>query len=191
KLNQNINLIKASYVEDVIGKMNNLSLELKNIVADSAEKTKDQFESNIANFIMINEELQKIGNNLDVLVENQADQLNTLSQLRDSTNAIIQVELTALRDRVGIHLETSLKELKTVVVEQRIDLEKNYHNLVETGKLTTTAINSMPDLIEQKLNTIAQSQSKDIRKMAALVVKEIKDIGSRLNICPHCAKKIE
>ncbi|MHA1972041.1 MAG: hypothetical protein ACTSW1_03540 [Candidatus Hodarchaeales archaeon] len=174
-----LKFIKVSYVEDVVGNMRNLSREISEMVRNSTEKTKEQYEASITNFLMINDILQTIEGNITSLIENQADQLATVAELRDRVNAIIQVELASLRDRIAIYLEASVNELKTSVMERMTIQEESLRSLTGAIERMNQNINAIPQLIEEKINRAVeekvisqlQSMEKEMKRMTAFIIK--------------------
>ncbi|MHA1215257.1 MAG: hypothetical protein ACTSPG_08155 [Candidatus Hodarchaeales archaeon] len=174
-----LKFIKISYVEDVVGNMRNLSKEISEMVRNSTEKTKEQYEASITNFLMINDILQAIEGNLTSLIENQADQLATVAELRDRVNAIIQVELASLRDRIAIYLESSVNELKTSVMERMTIQEESLRSLTAAIEKMNQNINAIPQLVEEKINRAVeekvisqlQSMEKEMKRMTAFIIK--------------------
>ena len=176
---EDLKFIKVSYVEDVVGNMRNLSKEISDMVKTSTERTKEQYEASITNFLMINDALQQIETRVNSLLENQADQLATVGELRDRVNAIIQVELAALRDRIVIYLEASVNELKTAVSERMGFQEESLLRLTASIEKMNHELSSLPQLIKQEINAAAQTEinaqlqdmEKEMRKMTAFIVK--------------------
>lgn len=190
-----LSLIKASYVEDVLGKLQSLTQEFKTMITSSTERSQSQFETSVTNFVVITEKIEKYEKDLKILVEGQTDLLVTLADLRDGVNTIIQVELTALRERVAIYLETTVNELKTSVGEHMSNFQGAIHTLSDKNDQATQSIDEFPNLVESKLSAITQSQitgelvslRNDIRLMTAKVINEVR---SKPDTCPHCGKKI-
>ncbi|MHA1329980.1 MAG: hypothetical protein ACTSR2_02775 [Candidatus Hodarchaeales archaeon] len=149
------------------------------MVRNSTEKTKEQYEASITNFLMINDILQAIEGNLTSLIENQADQLATVAELRDRVNAIIQVELASLRDRIAIYLESSVNELKTSVMERMTIQEESLRSLTAAIEKMNQNINAIPQLVEEKINRAVeekvisqlQSMEKEMKRMTAFIIK--------------------
>ncbi|UCE14801.1 MAG: hypothetical protein JSV04_06365 [Candidatus Heimdallarchaeota archaeon] len=174
-----LKFIKVSYVEDVVGSMRKLSDEISTIVGSSSEETKGRFEASINNFVVISDKLDNVESNLNALIENQTDQLATVAELRDRVNAIIQVELTSLRDRIAIYLENSINELKTSVTERLADQDGTLQILVQTTNQLTQNISALPEVINHQINEIVEtniiteltSMKKEMKKMTAFIVK--------------------
>ncbi|WP_455140196.1 hypothetical protein [Candidatus Hodarchaeum mangrovi] len=190
-----LKFIKVSYVEDVVGNMRNLSLQISDMVKTSTEKTKEQYEASITNFLMINDALQQIESGLNSLLENQADQLATVGELRDRVNAIIQVELSSLRDRIVIYLEASVNELKTSVSERMAFQDESLQRLTTSIERMNQNLSALPPVIQQeidtavqtKINTQLDSMEKEMKKMTAFIIKSQRE---KEKVCPHCGKKI-
>ena len=132
-----LKFIKVSYVEDVVGNMRTLSNKITEEVSDYNNRSTALYEATVGHFGEINEKLNIIDSSLNALVENQADQLATVADLRDRVSAIIQVELASLRDRIAIYLETTINELKTSVTDRLAIQEGTLQKLTKvTERLT-------------------------------------------------------
>lgn len=177
-----LKFIKVSYVEDVVGSMRKLSDEISNIVNTSSEEIRGRFEASVNNFVVISDKLNDIESDLNALIENQTDQLATVAELRDRVNAIIQVELASLRDRIAIYLESSVNELKTSVTERLGTQDSTLQKLTKvTGQLTQN-IAALPEVIKQQIDTAIEtrvtaelaSMKKEMKKMTALIIQATK-----------------
>jgi hypothetical protein len=174
-----LKFIKVSYVEDVVVNMRNLSQEITEMVRGSAEKTNQLYESSVNNFLPILEQLNNIENSLNALIENQTDQLTTVAELRDRVNAIIQVELASLRDRIAIYLEASVNELKTSVTEQLANQEGSLQRLTSATQQLNQTVASLPEMMKQEINTAVEekiiqeikSMQKEMKKMTAFIIR--------------------
>jgi len=174
-----LKFIKVSYVEDVVGNMRNLSSQISDMVKTSTEKTKEEYEATQLLFTVINETLQQIESRLNSLLENQADQLATVGELRDRVNAIIQVELSSLRDRIVIYLEASVNELKTSVSERMAYQDESLKRLTTSIERMNQNISALPQVIQQEIDTAVQTKvntqleymEKEMKKMTAFIVK--------------------
>jgi len=174
-----LKFIKVSYVEDVVVNMRNLSQQITEMVRGSSEKTNQLYESSVNNFLPILEQLNNIENSLNALIENQTDQLTTVAELRDRVNAIIQVELASLRDRIAIYLEASVNELKTSVTEQLANQEGSLQRLTSATQQLNQTVASLPELMKQEINIAVEekiiqkleSMQKRIKKMTSFIVK--------------------
>ncbi|MFX1282206.1 MAG: hypothetical protein ACFFB5_01065 [Promethearchaeota archaeon] len=174
-----LKFIKVSYVEDVVGSMRKLSNDITTMVESSTEETKGRFEASINNFVVISDKLDNVVSNLSALIENQTDQLATVAELRDRVNAIIQVELASLRDRIAIYLESSVNELKTSVTERLAMQGGTLQKLVQTTEQLTRRISDLPEVINQQINTIVEtkvkaeltSMQKEMKKMTAFIIR--------------------
>ena len=174
-----LKFIKVSYVEDVVVNMRNLSQQITEMVRSSAEKTNQLYESSVNNFLPILEQLNNIESSLNALIENQTDQLTTVAELRDRVNAIIQVELASLRDRIAIYLEASVNELKTSVTEQLANQEGSIQRLTSATQQLNQTVASLPEMIKQEINTAIEekikkeleSMQKKIKNMTAFIVQ--------------------
>jgi len=166
-------------VEDVVGNMRNLSSQISDMVKTSTEKTKEEYEATQLLFTVINETLQQIESRLNSLLENQADQLATVGELRDRVNAIIQVELSSLRDRIVIYLEASVNELKTSVSERMAYQDESLKRLTTSIERMNQNISALPQVIQQEIDTAVQTKvntqleymEKEMKKMTAFIVK--------------------
>ncbi|MFX0014170.1 MAG: hypothetical protein ACFFB2_06745 [Promethearchaeota archaeon] len=174
-----LKFIKVSYVEDVVGSMRTLSNDITGMIESSTEETKGRFEASTANFVVISDKLDNIESNLNALIENQTDQLATVAELRDRVNAIIQVELASLRDRIVIYLEASVNELKTSVTEKLASQDGTLQRLVKATGQLTQSISSLPEIMNQQINTAVEqrviaeltSMQKEMKKMTAFIVR--------------------
>ena len=174
-----LKFIKVSYVEDVVGSMRNLSQEISEMVATSSERNKTLYESSIQLFGAIDEKLNNIESRLDALIENQTDQLATIADLRDRVNAIIQVELASLRDRIAIYLETTVNELKTSVTERLAIQDGTLQRVTQTVEQLTQKVSALPELMKQEIDTAVEtrikkqlaSMEKEMKKMTALIIR--------------------
>jgi hypothetical protein len=174
-----LKFIKVSYVEDVVAAIRNLSKEMMDTLTSATERTKGLYEASVNSFTPISEGLNIIESNLMALVENQTDQLAAVAELRDRVNAIIQVELAALKDRITIYLESSVNELKTSVSEQLAIQNDNLRKLSENIQLLSQSITVLPSLINQEINTAVEtrivpeidSMKKEMKKMTAFIIR--------------------
>jgi len=174
-----LKFIKVSYVEDVVVNMRNLSQQITEMVRSSAEKTNQLYESSVNNFLPILEQLNNIESSLNALIENQTDQLTTVAELRDRVNAIIQVELASLRDRIAIYLEASVNELKTSVTEQLANQEGSLQRLTSVTQQLNQTVASIPEMIKQEINTAVEEKiikeiklmKKETKKLTATIIR--------------------
>jgi hypothetical protein len=177
-----LKFIKVSYVEDVVVNMRNLSQDITDKVQNSVEKTSQLYQASVDNYLPIQEQLNNIENSLNALIENQTDQLATVAELRDRINAIIQVELASLRDRIVIYLEASVNELKTSVTEQLANQEGHLQRLTNATQQLDQTVAAIPEMIKQEINTAVESKiihelnsmKKETKKMSAFVISEMK-----------------
>lgn len=185
-----LKFIKVSYVEDVVGTIRNLSKEMMDTVTRATEKTESHFGVTVNNFVAISEDMKNIVSSLNALIENQTDQLTTVAELRDRVNAIIQVELAALKDRITIYLESSVNELKTSVSEQLAIQNDTIRNLSNTTQKLTQTIAALPSMVNQEINTAVEtkiageidSMKKELKKMTAFIIRTQRPAGN----CPKC-----
>lgn len=176
---KDLKFIKVSYVEDVVVNMRSLSQKITDMVRTSGEKTNQQFEASVNSFTPIQEQLNNIETCLNSLIENQADQLTTVAELRDRVNAIIQVELSSLRDRIAIYLEASVNELKTSVSERLASQNVNLQNLTATTQQLKQTIEILPELIKKEIDTAVEfkiikelaSMKKEMKKLTAVTIQ--------------------
>jgi hypothetical protein len=181
-----LKFIKVSYVEDVVGNMRTLSNKITDEVSDSNNRTTALYEAAVGHFGEIVEKLNNIESSLIALVENQADQLATVADLRDRVSAIIQVELASLRDRIAIHLETSVNEMKTSVTERLANQDGSLQNLTRVTNQLTQNIQAMPALVKQQIEAAVEarvttelaSMEKEMKKMTAFIVRAMKGKNS-------------
>jgi hypothetical protein len=174
-----LKFIKVSYVEDVVVNMRNLSQEITDMVRTSGEKTNQQFEASVTSFTPIQEQLNSIETSLNTLIENQTDQLATVGELRDRVNAIIQVELSSLRDRIAIYLESSVNELKTSVTEKLASQDVNLQTLTATTRQLTQTITALPEMVKKEIDVAVESKiikeindmKKEMKKMTAFIIR--------------------
>lgn len=174
-----LKFIKVSYVEDVVVNMRNLSQQITEMVRGSAEKTNQLYEASVNNFLPILEQLNNIESSLNALIENQTDQLTTVAELRDRVNAIIQVELASLRDRIAIYLEASVNELKTSVTEQLANQEGSLQRLTSATQQLNQTVASLPQMMKQEIDTAVEekiiqeikSMQKEMKRMTAFIVR--------------------
>lgn len=174
-----LKFIKVSYVEDVVVNMRNLSQQITEMVGGSAEKTNQLYESSVNNFLPILEQLNNIESSLNALIENQTDQLTTVAELRDRVNAIIQVELASLRDRIAIYLEASVNELKTSVTEQLANQEGSLQRLTSATQQLNQTVALLPEMMKQEINTAVEEKiiqeitamKKEMKKMTAFIIR--------------------
>lgn len=174
---KDLDFIKVSYVE-VVGNIRNLSKEITDIVRSSNERTTNLYEVSVDHFAKIDEKLNSVESSLNTLIENQTDQLATLADLRDRVNAIIQVELASLRDRIAIYLETNVNELKISVTERLAVQDGTLQKLTQVTEQLTQNITALPELIKQQIDTAVEtrvvaelgSMKKEMKKMTALII---------------------
>ncbi len=177
-----LKFIKVSYVEDVVGNMRNLSKEINDKVNTSNDRITALYEASVGHFGEIVEKLNNVESSLNALVENQADQLATVADLRDRVSAIIQVELVSLRDRIAIYLETTVNELKTSVTERLAVQDGTLQKLTKVTERLTQNIAALPEVVKQQIDTAVEtkvtaelaSMKKEIKKMTALVIQATK-----------------
>ncbi|MFX1506006.1 MAG: hypothetical protein ACFFDC_07810 [Promethearchaeota archaeon] len=181
-----LKFIKVSYVEDVVGNMRNLSNKITEEVGGSNNRITALYEATVDHFGEIVEKLNNVESSLNALVENQADQLATVADLRDRVSAIIQVELASLRDRIAIYLETSINELKTSVTERLATQDGTLQNLTNVTRQLTQNINALPELVKQQIEAAVEtrvtteltSMEKEMKKMTAFIIRAMKDKDS-------------
>ncbi|MFX0122801.1 MAG: hypothetical protein ACFFAE_04130, partial [Candidatus Hodarchaeota archaeon] len=177
-----LKFIKVSYVEDVVGNMRTLSNKITEEVSDYNTRTTALYEATVNHFGEIVEKLNNIESSLNALVENQADQLATVADLRDRVSAIIQVELASLRDRIAIYLETTINELKTSVTERLAVQDGTLQNLTRVTERLTQNIAALPEVVKQQIDTAVEtrvteelaSMKKEMKKMTALIIQATK-----------------
>lgn len=175
-----LKFIKVSYVEDVVVNMRNLSHEITDMIRNSGEKTNNLFEASVASYTPIQEQLNNIETSLNTLIENQSDQLTTVAELRDSVNAIIQVELSSLRDRIAIYLEASVNELKTSVTERLASQDGSIQRLAATNQQLNQTVATLPELIKKEIDVAIESKiiqelasmKKEMKRMIAFIVRD-------------------
>ncbi|MHA2304042.1 MAG: hypothetical protein ACXACU_01530 [Candidatus Hodarchaeales archaeon] len=178
-----LKFIKVSYVEDVVVNMRNLSQEITDMIKNSGNKTNQLYEASVTSFTPIQEKLDSIETSLNALIENQADQLTTVGELRDRVNAIIQVELASLRDRIVIYLESSVNELKTSVTERLASQDGSIQQLAATNRKLNQTVAALPEIIKAEIDAAVESKiiqelgsmNKQMRKMTAFIVRSQKD----------------
>ncbi|MFW9902859.1 MAG: hypothetical protein ACFFFH_00885 [Candidatus Thorarchaeota archaeon] len=181
-----LKFIKVSYVEDVVGNMRTLSNKITDEVGDSNNRTTALYEAIVGHFGEIVEKLNKIESSLNALVENQADQLATVADVRDRVSAIIQVELASLRDRIAIYLETTINELKTSVTERLATQDGTLQNLTNVTRQLDQNIKALPELVKQQIEAAVEtrvtteltSMEKEMKKMTAFIIRAMKDKDS-------------
>jgi flagellar motility protein MotE (MotC chaperone) len=182
-IKKDLDSIKASYVTDIVGRMGSLSKNITETVATSTEKTNNQYESSITSFVAISEDLKGMGSNLSALIENQTDQLATIGELRDRVNAIIQVELASLRDRITIYLENSVNELKTSVTERLGVQDGTLQRLTQAVEQLYKAVIQLPDVIKNEVNMAVdskliatiQNMEQENKKMSAIIIRTLRE----------------
>jgi hypothetical protein len=187
EIKKDLDSIKASYVTEVVGRMGVLSRDLTEMVATSTEKSSNQYETSITSFVSISEDLKGMESNLKALIENQTDQLATVAELRDRVNAIIQVELTSLRDRITIYLENSVNELKTSVTERLMVQDGSLQQLTQAVERLNQAVIKIPEVIKNEVNLVVdtklvstiENMEKENRRMIAIIMKALKDLKDR------------
>ena len=178
-----LKFIKVSYVEDVVGNMRTLANKITEEVSGSNNRTTALYEATVSHFGEVDEKLNNIESSLNALVENQADQLATLADLRDRVSAIIQVELASLRDRISIYLETTINELKTSVTERLAVQDGTLKNLTKETRSLTQNITALPDLVKRQIEAAVEtrvtaelaSMEKEMKKMTAFIIRAMKD----------------
>jgi len=187
EIKKDLDSIKASYVTEVVGRMGVLSRDLTEMVATSTEKSSNQYETSITSFVSISEDLKGMESNLKALIENQTDQLATVAELRDRVNAIIQVELASLRDRITIYLENSVNELKTSVTERLMVQDGSLQQLTQAVERLNQAVIKIPEVIKNEVNLVVdtklvstiENMEKENRRMIAIIMKALKDLKDR------------
>jgi len=183
EIKKDLDSIKASYVTDVVGRMGVLSSDITEMVETSKEKANKQFEASITSFVSISEDIKGMESNLMALIENQTDQLATVAELRDRVNAIIQVELASLRDRITIYLENSVNELKTSVTERLMVQDGSIQRLTQVVEQLNQAVVRLPEVIKNEVNLAVdtklissiQNMEKENRKMIAIILKTLRE----------------
>ena len=121
--------------------------------------------------------------NLRSLIENQTDQLATMAELRDSVNAIIQVELVSLRDRITIYLENSVNELKTSVTERLMVQDGSLQRLTQVVEQLNQTVNQLPEVIKNEVNLAVDAKltptiknmEKENKKMIAIILTKLRE----------------
>ncbi|MHA2347739.1 MAG: hypothetical protein ACXACP_13550 [Candidatus Hodarchaeales archaeon] len=187
-IKEDLQFIKISYVEDVIGNMRNLSERITEMVESSTEKTSNQYEASINSFVSISEDLKQMQSNLNALIENQADQLATVAEVRDRVSAIIQVELASLRDHININLENSVNELKTSVTERLMVQDGSIQNLTQAIEKLNQVMGQLPTIIKNEINLAMdtkiaasiENMEKESRKTAAITRQSTKTVDDSL-----------
>ena len=178
-----LKFIKVSYVEDVVGNMRTLSNKITEEVSGSNNRTTALYEATVEHFGEVNEKLNEIKSSLNALVENQADQLATVADLRDRVSAIIQVELASLRDRIAIYLETTINELKTSVTERLAVQDGTLQKLTKESRILAQNVAAFPELVKQQIEAAVEtrvtaelaSMEKEMKKMTAFIIRAMKD----------------
>lgn len=184
KIEEDLNTIKAGYVDDVVGRMKVLSENLTTMVHNSTEKTSNQYEVSINSFVSISDDLKTMESNLNSLIENQTDQLATVADLRDRVSAIIQVELASLRDHININLENSVNELKTSVTERLVVQDGSIQKLSQVVERLNQSVTQLPEVIKNEINLAVDTKlisaikgmEKESKKTTALILKALKDM---------------
>ena len=178
-IKKDLDSIKASYVTEVVGRMGVLSRE----IGEKVENAKEQYENSINSFVSMKDDLKRMESNLKALIENQTDQLATVAELRDRVNAIIQVELSSLRDRITIYLENSVNELKTSVTERLMVQDGSIQRLTQTVEKLNQAVVQLPEVIKNEVNLAVDTKlissinnmEKENKKMSAIIIKMLRE----------------
>ena len=204
---KDLDFIKVSYVE-VVGNIRNLSKEITDMVRSSNERTTNLYEVSVDHFAKIDEKLNNIESSLNILIENQSDQLATVADLRDRVNAIIQVELASLRDRIAIYLEANVNELKTSVTERLAVQDGTLKKLARVTEQLTQNITALPEVIKQQIDEAVEtriiteltSMKKEMKKMTAFIIRTTRspatkkcskcgeELPEKAEFCPSCGK---
>ncbi len=179
EMQDDLKFIKVSYVEDVVGEVRKLSQELNTTLTSSTRSTEEKYKASVESFTLIHEGQKNTESSLNALIENQTDQLATVAELRDRVNAIIQVELAALKDRITIYLESSVNELKTSVNERLAIQDASIRKVTETTQQLTQALAALPQKLSQDINTAVETKivkeidamKKEMKKMTAFIIK--------------------
>ena len=182
-MKRDLDSIKASYVTEVVGRLGSLSTDLTEMVRSSTEKTNNQYESSITSFVAISEDIKGMDSNLKALIENQTDQLATIAELRDRVNAIIQVELASLKDRITIYLENSVNELKTSVTERLMVQDGSIQRLSQAVEQLNQSVVRLPEVIKNEVNLAVDTKlissisnmEKENKKMIAIILKTLRE----------------
>ena len=182
-IKNDLDSIKASYVTEVVGRMGVLSRDLTDMVRTSTEKTNTQYATSIDSFVSITEDLKGVKSNLKALIENQTDQLATIAELRDRVNAIIQVELASLKDRITIYLENSVNELKTSVTERLMVQDGSIQRLTQAIEQLNQSVAQLPEVIKNEVNLAVDTKlissisnmEKENKKMIAIILKTLRE----------------
>jgi hypothetical protein len=180
-----LKFIKVSYVEDVVTNIRNLSKEMIDIITSSTERTKGLYEASVNNFVPISDGLNNIESSLNALINNQTDQLATVADMRDRVNAIIQVELEALKTTITI-LESSINELKTSLTEHLAIQEGAIKQLSANTKKINETLTGLPSVLNKEINKAIEtkliaeldSMKKEMKKMTAFIVRTQRTSGS-------------
>jgi hypothetical protein len=184
QIEEDLNKIKAGYVDDVVGRMKDLSENLRSMVQTSTEDTSNRYAASIDSFISISEDLKTMESHLNSLIENQTDQLATVAELRDRVSAIIQVELASLRDHININLENSVNELKTAVTERLMVQDGTIQRLSQAVEGLNQSVSNIPEIIKGEINlavdtkliSTIEKMEKENKKTTALVVGLIRKL---------------
>ncbi len=184
KIEEDLNKIKAGYVDDVVGRMKDLSANLTGMIQVSTENTRNQYAASIDSFVSVSDDLKTMESHLNSLIENQTDQLATVADLRDRVSAIIQVELASLRDHININLENSVNELKTSVTERLMVQDGTIQRLSQSVDKLNESVSSLPEVIKGEINlavdtkliSTIEKMEKENRKTTALVVNLIRKL---------------
>lgn len=191
-----LKFIKVSYVEDVVVNMRNLSQEITGMVNSSNERTTALYEATVGHFEEVVEKLNKIETSLNILFENQSDQLETVADLRDRVNAIIQVELASLRDRIAIYLEVNVNELKTSVTERLAVQDGTLQKLVQVTEQLTQNITALPEVVKQQIDAAVEtrviteltSMKIEMKKMTAFIIRTKRSPATKK--CSKCGEEL-
>ena len=183
RIEEDLNKIKAGYVDDVVGRMKDLSDKLIEMIQNSTEKTTNQYALSIDSFVSISDDLKTMESHLNSLIENQTDQLATVADLRDRVSAIIQVELTSLRDHININLENSVNELKTSVTERLVVQDGTIQRLSQAIEGLTQSVANLPGVIKNEVNLAVdtklieriKSMEDESKKTTAFVLKALRE----------------
>lgn len=125
-------------------------------------------------FIQLNEGNDNILSKIDILSENQADQLETIAQTRDTLESIVKIDLNSLK--------TDFNIFRNEFLSSHIQLGEKINDVTTQVKNIEKAIQNEQEKHFQLLSVLAEKMEKqgentltEVKKIAAYVLKKKKE----------------
>jgi len=176
EIKKDLQSIKLIYLDNVITSLKSISENIDEQLNESMVRIKDFFETNTNFFIQLNEGNDNILSKIDILSENQADQLETIAQTRDTLESIVKIDLNSLK--------TDFNIFRNEFLSSHIQLGEKINDVTTQVKNIEKAIQNEQEKHFQLLSVLAEKMEKqgentltEVKKIAAYVLKKKKEEG--------------